>query len=296
MRSKVVRAGTIDSAGVPLLRGAGGEQFYHPTIVCQTALGYYDRWFTVRRPEDKESFLNLSQWLESTQDSQGGWTCFRIRKTSFHNGHPLGVPGEWTSATSPYSGMTQGQAISVLVRASLIGKSTTPLSTAHRAFTLLKTPISEGGVVSFSGGRTVIEEAAGTPPSGILNGWIFGVFGVWDYWLRTESPRALSFFESNYSSLLHVLPRYDLGWWSLYDAAGHVSKPFYHRLHVSQLEALDRARPHSLLRETIGRWNQASTRLNASKARIAYVMQLTTRGIGTGPFRIRTSQHPQGPP
>jgi hypothetical protein len=46
------------------------------------------------------------------------------------------------------------------------------------------------------------------------------------------------------TALVELLPRYDIaGGWSRYDLyphpLKHVASPFYHRLHVAQLEAMD---------------------------------------------------------
>ncbi len=289
MRSKLVHSAPLDDSGVPLARGQGGELFYHPTMICQRALGCYDSYLVTGRTSEKERFLQLSGWLIRTQDRHGGWPCFRIGEPVVYRGRALGVPAEWVRATSPYSGMTQGQAVSVLARASMLEPGSAALTTAQRASRLLRTSRSDEGVVSFESGGPIIEEATATRPCGILNGWIFGMFGLWDYWLRTGEDGALHFFRSNYSNLLRNLPRYDIGWWSLYDFAGHIAKPYYHWLHVCQLRALDRVQPDTLLRRMADRWARASTILNSEKARIAYVMQRSKVTTGAGLFQIRAS-------
>ena len=41
------------------------------------------------------------------------------------------------------------------------------------------------------------------------------------------------------ASLLARLPMYEAQFWSFYDTSGALASPFYHRLHIAQLEALE---------------------------------------------------------
>ena len=45
------------------------------------------------------------------------------------------------------------------------------------------------------------------------------------------------------ASLLARLPLYDARFWSFYDTSGALASPFYHRLHIAQLEALELSYP-----------------------------------------------------
>ena len=35
-----------------------------------------------------------------------------------------------------------------------------------------------------------------------------------------------------------LLPKFDCGYWSLYDIKGKITSPFYHNLHIAQMKAL----------------------------------------------------------
>lgn len=78
---------------------------------------------------------------------------------------------------------------------------------------------------------------------GVLNGWMFALMGVRDYALLTGDATVMSTAERLAADLARALPRFDTGYWSLYDLAGDVASPFYHDLHVAQLEALALAFP-----------------------------------------------------
>jgi hypothetical protein len=54
------------------------------------------------------------------------------------------------------------------------------------------------------------------------------------------------------------LPQYDVGWWSKYSLYPHrlpdLAKPFYHRLHVTQLDVLYRLTGIDEFRARAARW------------------------------------------
>ena len=67
--------------------------------------------------------------------------------------------------------------------------------------------------------------------------------GVRDHALLTGDPAVMATAERLSVDLARALPRFDTGYWSLYDLAGNVASPFYHDLHIAQLEALALAFP-----------------------------------------------------
>jgi hypothetical protein len=106
----------------------------------------------------------------------------------------------------------------------------------------------------------ILEETPGTPPGHILNGWMYGLWGLWDVSLGLEDAAAASAFATSLECLRAHLPAYDTGWWSLYGLYPHamedLAKPIYHRLHVDQLEAMHRLTGHADLRSTSERWRE----------------------------------------
>ena len=89
------------------------------------------------------------------------------------------------------------------------------------------------------------------PPAYILNGFIFSLLGLYDFWQATlavpdmsdENNRAQQLFSEGLESLVAVLPLFDTGSGSVYDLR-HFTMPGtppkiarwdYHALHVNQL-------------------------------------------------------------
>jgi hypothetical protein len=96
-------------------------------------------------------------------------------------------------------------------------------------------------------GRPFPEEYPTTPPSFVLNGGIFALWGYLDVALGLGDERARADFEAGVETLAANIHRWDNGWWSLYDLRTrpirNVASPAYHALHITQLEAMQLVAP-----------------------------------------------------
>jgi len=103
-----------------------------------------------------------------------------------------------------------------------------------------------------------IEEYIVAPPTHILNGFIWAIWGVYDYFLTTHDPKASKLFENTVKTLAKNLNKYDLGFWSLYEQSGTrlpmVASPFYHRLHIVQLRVMQRLTGEAIFGQYADRW------------------------------------------
>jgi len=220
--------GPTDEEGIPINFTEGGDAVYFTTTVVQKALGHWDKWLLSRDAKEKEAFLTICNWLVKNQDKQGGWSLW---------------PQVGLSLPSPYSAMTQGESISALVRAWHLTGDEIYLSAARRALRLMFVPVEKGGVVRRLPNGVLFEEVPSWHLNGILNGWIFALFGLYDFLLAEEDLDVRRLLEESLRTLIAYLPRYNAGYWSLYDLQGNLASPFYHRLHIAQLKALELAFP-----------------------------------------------------
>jgi heparosan-N-sulfate-glucuronate 5-epimerase len=177
---------------------------------------------------------------------------------------PLGAELRWpyTVAVPKYglgrgwcSAMAQGQVASVFVRRHLRTGNGVWADCARRAIRPL---VRESELVSETAAGRILEEAPTDPPSHILNGWIYALWGLWDAAVGLEDTDANSAFAAGVTTLRAMLPTYDIGWWSRYSLYPHLlpdlAKPFYHRIHALQLEMTARATGHSDIAEAAERW------------------------------------------
>jgi heparosan-N-sulfate-glucuronate 5-epimerase len=244
--------GHHDSAGIPMLNYHGriGTQ-YNPIAIAQWGLGNYNLFKNTQRPERNKNFLAASDWLctHLEQNSRGLWVW---------NHH-----FDWeyrTTLKSPwYSGLAQGQGISLLVRAHAETGSAKYLDAAKLAFQSFLTSTDEGGV-SFVDEHSGLwfEEYIVSPPTHILNGFIWAIWGMHDYSLATADTSAHHLFTRSVSTLRTNLHRYDAGFWSLYEESGTrlpmLASSFYHRLHIVQLRVMHRLTGEKVFSEYAGRW------------------------------------------
>ena len=116
---------------------------------------------------------------------------------------------------------------------------------AEKAFVALTRSIAEGGVLFEDEKKHLwIEEYLVDPPTHILNGFMWALWGVFDFWLARGDASAKEIFDRGVETLVHNLARFDTGYWSLYEQSGTrlkmLASPFYHQLHIVQLRVMSR--------------------------------------------------------
>jgi heparosan-N-sulfate-glucuronate 5-epimerase len=241
-----------DSMGIPMLdyHGEIGLQ-YNPIAIAQWGLGNYNLFRRTENPEHQRKFWQATDWLMThlERNSSGLWVWHHHFDWEYRD--RLLAP--W------YSGLAQGQGISLLVRAYAEQRDECFLEAAERAFASFLQSTDEGGV-SFTDdkGDLWFEEYIVSPPTHILNGFMWAMWGVYDYSLVTKDERARELFERTVATLIKNLERYDLGFWSLYEMSGTrmpmVASPFYHRLHIVQLRIMQRLTGNPIFGRYADRW------------------------------------------
>ena len=257
-------AGVHDGDGIPMLdyHGRIGRQ-YNPIAIAQWGLGNYNLLRRTGEEQRKAKFLAAANWL-----------CQSLEPNSY------GVPVwnhhfDWeyrSRLVSPwYSGLAQGQGISLLVRAHKETNNCEYLEAAERAFESFQKPTHQGGI-SFidAAGDIWFEEYIVSPPTHILNGFIWAAWGLWDFYLSTGNRSAEGLFARAIETLRKNLFRYDLGFWSLYEQSGTrlsmIASPFYHRLHIVQLQILARMAGENLFLQYANKW-EGYTRSRSKRTR-----------------------------
>lgn len=223
-------SGPVDERGLPLCERHDGLLFVFPTTVFQKALGEWELWLASDRQDDdrKEAFLAIASWAVAAQDDRGGWPPWTA----------LGL-----EHASAYDAMTQGQGISVLVRARAMTEDGAFLEAARRGAEPILTPVHAGGASRCVPEGLVLEEVPLEPPNTVLNGWIYSLYGLYDLSLATNGPQIDNALDDSLAALVAYLPRYDAGYWSYYDTRGNLASPYYHREHIVLLEGLEMTFP-----------------------------------------------------
>ena len=257
-------AGHHDSTGIPMLnyRGKIGLQ-HNPIAIAQWGLGNYNLFCRSHDDARKNKFLAASNWLSANLEtnSHGLWVWNHHFNWEYRS--PLRAP--W------YSALAQGQGISLLLRAYRETGAVAYFEAAERAFNSFLKSTDEGGVAfTDDHGNLWFEEYIVSPPTHILNGFIWAMWGVYDYFLVTQSQLARDLFEQAVLTLRTNLPHYDLGFWSLYEESNTllpmVASPFYHRLHLVQLRVMHRITGDKTFARYADKW-EAYARSRAKRTR-----------------------------
>jgi hypothetical protein len=228
------------------------------TPLVQLALGWCER-HVAGETGALERFLALCGVIENRGERAGDALLWPIKVTVAK--YRLSPP--WLSA------LPQAQAASVFVRAHL---STGHDRYADLALAAIAPLLADRGseLVTQTTQGPILEEAPSDPPSRILNGWIAGLWGLWDVHLGLGDAAAGSAFARGLASLRMHLSSYDTGWWTLYSLYPHamqdLAKPIYHRLHVDQVRGCYRLTGFDDLGEVADRWQSYDHRFARARA------------------------------
>ncbi|KAK9889830.1 hypothetical protein WA026_007197 [Henosepilachna vigintioctopunctata] len=212
---------------------------------------------TLSTSEHIQNFYNAAEWFVRYQDDNGGWPIPVRRHLA--NGFSDLQPG-W------YSSMGQGHALSVLARAYYhSGRDTRYLKAAIAGLKPFTVPSSKGGVLTtFMNKYSWYEEYPTSPPSFVLNGFIYSLLGLYDLMKIAPSGQAdlaEELFNDGVYSLKNMITLFDMGSVTSYDLrhftlsiAPNLARWDYHATHINQLLLLGKIMEEPLFTQTAERW------------------------------------------
>jgi heparosan-N-sulfate-glucuronate 5-epimerase len=250
--AKANYAGHYDQKGIPMLdyHGTVGLQ-YNPIAIAQYGLGNYNLYRRTGDLSRKQKFLRIADWLVENLEETPQGTHVWYHHFDWEYRDKLKAP--WHSA------LAQGQGISLLVRAHKETGENQYLEIANQALDTFRKDVRNGGVTYTDGrGCEWFEEAIVEPPTHILNGFIWASWGVYDYFLHTQSEDSYGLWKQAIRTLKENISLFDVGFWSLYEQSGTrmkmLASPFYHRLHIVQLKVMHKLTGEDVFRVYAERW------------------------------------------
>jgi heparosan-N-sulfate-glucuronate 5-epimerase len=259
----------VDTEGIPVVRYQAGEQ-YNPVTVSLFALRAYNDFARRNDGGDKAHFLKLANWLVAHQEPASG--CWFYDFDFEHASVGVTIRRHWISA------MAQGLAISVMARAYSMTQDAAFLQSAERALLPFAKDVEDGGVArefALAGTRkgssaplVFFEEYPTRPvPSFTLNGFMFGLLGLYDL-AQQGNGQAEKFFVEGMQTLEQALPFFDMGNGTAYDLS-HLTRPprgvhadsGYHLIHITLLNALGTATGSRTLLWYRDHWNSYGSRM-----------------------------------
>ncbi len=244
----------VDTNGVPYVyyapqnNIAAGTQ-YNPTIVANYALNYYRNFLQSKDSSQLVHFNHCLEFLRSNTTAVGNAELFLFRWQQPWYPH-VGQPFT--------SGMTSGRAIEAYVDAFRLYHDSTFL---HRAQKLLRgffIPIQDSGFTYQSAEGWWYEEIAhanDTTPH-ILDGHIFAILGVQQFWQQTRNDSALMVVQKGLAALKYQLPHYDAGNGRIhYDIYNKEADKKYQKILAGQMQQLWRSTGDSTFLTYFNKWN-----------------------------------------
>ena len=204
---------------VPQYSIDSGESIYFSIGIFQYGLASYDLFLKTNEEKYKKKLIACADWALDNQQTDGSWITFAYKNKAY-----------------PYSSMAQGEGASMLIRANIITGDSIYLAAAQKAIDFMLIPMVDGGTTEYDGEDVLLYEYTGS--SAVLNGWIFSLWGLYDYYKYTKDDKVESILNKTLVSLKKNLHKYDIKYWSKYDLEKNISSPFYHKLHIAQLRVM----------------------------------------------------------
>ncbi len=258
--------GDHDNNSIPMLNYEGdiGIQ-YNPIAIAQWALGNYNLWKRSNSQSSYEKFIKGSDWLHNNLKLNENNVY--VWQHNFDWVYKENLINPW------YSGLAQGQGISVLCRAYKTTGNDKYLDSIKKAYRSFLIDVNDGGVTFKDEKNNIwIEEyIMQGEPTHILNGFIWGLWGIYDYWLLSKDIEVKNLFDKYVKTLEENIANYDVGYWSLYELSNlrinMIASIFYHKLHIIQLKVLYDMTKSSIFNKTALLWEDYSNKkLNIYKS------------------------------
>ena len=222
MTGKIEKGYRHDENGIPMTNIGDQELVYFPIDIMNFGLAYFDYYLLHDDKTCLEECIKISNWCCSVQSSNGAWDCFGPVKSSIYTVSCLG----------------QGLGASLLIRVYIATNNIFYLNQAKKALDFMLLPIDWGGTTVYENENCYLEEYPQKNRRSVLNGWIFSIFGLWDYYQVTRDSKYYDIMLQTKTSLCNTLKQYDFKYWSYYDLEKMIASPHYQQIHYCLLEVM----------------------------------------------------------
>lgn len=246
---KLLKPGALlDETGLVYNLTNEGKHIYFSIAIFQYGLGAYDLYLITGQEKYWQLFMRAVDWAMQCQQPNGAWDTFSV-----------------VGMANPYSAMAQGEGASLLARAYVATGEAEYLRAAKQAVDFMCLSVTDGGCAEYVDETVRFKEYIDGPV--VLNGWIFSIWGIYDYCKASNDSAYLSLVQQAVHSLAEDISAFDGGYWSKYDRGRKMASPFYHQLHISQLRVMYTLFDESVFLEYADKWKRyQQNRLYASLA------------------------------
>ena len=254
--------GDFDEAGVPMV-GWGEKASYSAVNIAQYGFILHQFWLESQKEEFLQVLKACLSVLSSLESHESNGLFFREK----HASDRYNLLDNWVSA------MSQGECLSFYLRMFQILHDVSILQKCHLIFKAMMVSVSENGVKTIDeNGYHWLEEYPSNPSSYVLNGFIYAVFGIQDYYRITKSEIAKTELNHYFKTLEDNIEKFDAGFWSYYDLQYKELVKFYYQknVHSPQMEALYKLTGSNKFNILHKKWLKQCTQRNFLFVQIMY--------------------------
>lgn len=228
----------LDNEEMPRLNLAEGKFTYFPVAIFQYGFGCYDLYLQTKDERYIRKFMQCVEWAMAHQDEKGRWNNFG-----------------YVYPENPYGAMAQGEGASLLIRGFVKTGDVKYLEAAKKAIDFMLLPLEQGGTTQYENGLTLLKEYVHLGI--VMNGFIFAWWGLYDYVMVTSDNGIYKDVLNNtLNSLLNIMPTFKGRYWSIYNQSNYLASPFYHNLHIAQMQAMFKLTGIDLFNVYAKRWSR----------------------------------------
>jgi len=231
------------SENIPLLSIPSlSKKYSHPGMILQYGLGNMEMYFLTGDMNYKENVRAVAKWLYTHIERDGSFNNLMQELNSDKN----------VKYFSNNSAMTQGIALSFLIRTlkyGLLEQSQYDFRyLIERIYQNLKHPIEHGGGTFYINDEVYLCEYCRQDEYIVLNGWIFAIFGLYDYCMEFEDFDAKEYLRNTINTLASCINSFIVpdSNWSYYDNKKRICSPPYHLTSINQVDILSRLTGHKV--------------------------------------------------
>ena len=222
---------------------------YNPAYIGWWGLLNLRRYLAIGEKIGLENFRRQVEWLLKNQKRGGEKSASWTYDFDWHEGKTF-LKAPWISA------MSQGLAISCLIRAYRLNPDDRFLETSYRASKVFELEIEDGGVRATENGIVFYEEYPAFPIVRIFDGFVFGLLGLYDLYEETKDNHIKRLFDDGVEGVKSYLRNWNYrNIRSLYGNHGYLSPPEYHKLNTVLLGVLFRITHDPTLGELWKAWD-----------------------------------------
>lgn len=254
--------GGFDEEGVPMC-GIEGRLEYFPINIAQYGFILHADYLENGNKETLQRLNKCVEKLVQLADVDEN-TCIwwhRYRETKYQ------LEAPWASA------MAQGEIISLFLRYYQLTGEEKYLQLSQKAFHFLSVKVEDGGVRRYDeNGDLWLEEYPSDPPSFVLNGFLYALFGLYDLFRVTGDLLVRKEIELCLTTLKNNLHKFDAGYWSYYDLQKRELVRYYYQknVHVPQMEVMYLLTHNKLFLKYKEKWEKTVNPVNFFFVRIMY--------------------------